>query len=102
MTAADLREFVGAPTSDEDFIADCWDEATLLVTRACGAVVVDVPAAILKRAKLECGSELYHRRSAPLGISQFASADGSAIRVSRDPMIGAIKVLQPWLPLGVA
>lgn len=102
MSAADLQEFVGAPSTDEAFVLDCWNEAHALVDKACGAAVTDVPAVILNRAKLECGSELYHRRSAPLGVSQFASVDGSAVRISRDPMVGAIRVLKPFLPFGVA
>lgn len=102
MSAADLQEFVGAPATDADFVADCWEEAHALVDRACGVAIADVPAAIVKRAKLNCGSELFHQRSAPQGISQFASADGSAIRVARDPMVAAIKILQPFLPIGAA
>jgi hypothetical protein len=102
VSAATLLEFVGAPTTDEAFVTECWNEAHLLVDKACGTAVADVPAVILNRAKLECGSELYHRRSAPLGVSQFASVDGSAVRISRDPMVGAIRILKPFLPFGVA
>lgn len=96
-----LREFVGAPNSDDAFVEACWGEALELVDKAIGSVTT-VPDAIHNRAVLECGSELYHRRSAPLGISQFASVDGSAVRISRDPMVGAIRVLKPFLPFGVA
>lgn len=100
MTAVDLQVYVGASDTDIDYVTDCWDEAHLLVDKFVGTATV--PNTIMKRAKLECGSELFHRRSAPNGISQFASIDGSAIRISRDPMIGARKVLDAWLPIGVA
>jgi hypothetical protein len=62
-----------------------------------------VNADVLLRAKIECGSELFHRRSAPNGIAQFATLDGgSAVRVARDPMIGAYPLLTPYVGLGVA
>jgi len=71
------------------------------VNRFIGVAVV--PADVLDRAKIECGSELYHRRSAPNGIAQFATLDGgSAIRVARDPMVAAIPLLQPFVGLGIA
>lgn len=63
-----------------------------------------VPEAVLERAYLECASELYQRRSAPQGVSQFASPDGGTVPVSvgRDPMSGARLILQPYLPGGFA
>jgi hypothetical protein len=61
-----------------------------------------VPANILTRATLEVGSELYHRRSAPNGIAQFSTFDGTPIRVARDPMIGAYPLLNRYVGLGVA
>lgn len=96
-----LREFVGASNSDDAFVEACWGEALSLVDKAIGSATT-VPDNIHHRAALECGSELYHRRSAPLGVSQFASVDGSAIRIARDPMVGAIRILKPFLPFGVA
>jgi hypothetical protein len=62
-----------------------------------------VNADILNRAKIECGSELYHRRSAPNGVAQFATLDGgSAVRVARDPMIAAYPILVPYVGQGLA
>jgi len=62
-----------------------------------------VPATALLRARIECGSELFHRRSAPNGIAQFATLDGgSAVRVARDPMIAAYPILTPWVGQGIA
>jgi len=96
-----LKAYVGAPDSDNTFVSACWDEAHLLVDKFCGAVVV--PATVLNRAKVECGSELYHRRSAPNGIAQFATLDGgSAVRVARDPMIAAYPLLAPYVGQGLA
>lgn len=87
--------------ADVEFIAECLAQATELVEIACGEALDRVPPTVLDRAIIEAGSELYNRRSAPNGISQFAAADGSAIRVARDPMVAARPLLQPYLPLGV-
>lgn len=98
-----LRDYVGAVASDSEdaFVTSCWYEAEALVYKFIGGR--DVPENVIERATLECGSELYHRRSAPNGIAQFASLDGgTAVRVARDPMIGAYPILSPWVGLGVA
>ena len=97
----DLKAYVGASDSDNAFVNDCWSEATALVVAFVGTATVN--ADILQRAKIECGSELFHRRSAPNGIAQFATLDGgSAVRVARDPMIGAYPLLTPYVGLGLA
>lgn len=84
-----LSTYVGLPiaSTDDAFVQSCYNEAEILVTKYVGTLTV--PAAILARAKLECGSELYHRRNAPNGISQFAGFDGAPMRVARDPMVSA-------------
>jgi hypothetical protein len=97
----DLKAYVGAPASDDAFVADCWTEASALVAKFVGTATVN--ADILNRAKIECGSELYHRRSAPNGVAQFATLDGgSAVRVARDPMIAAYPILVAWVGQGIA
>ena len=101
MTATQLKSYVGAPDSDTTFVTQCWDEAVALVTTFVGTATV--PATVLLRARIECGSELFHRRSAPNGIAQFATLDGgSAVRVARDPMIAAYPILVPYVGQGIA
>lgn len=100
MNATDLQEYVGAPDSDAAYVEQCWDEATSLVSIYVGDI--DVPIAILDRATLEVGSELYHRRQAPNGIAQFSSMDGTPVRVARDPMLGAYPLLNRYIGLGAA
>ena len=96
----DLKAYVGAPDSDNAFVNDCWSEATALVVAFVGTATVN--ADILQRAKIECGSELFHRRSAPNGIAQFATLDGgSAVRINRDPMTPAYPLLTPSVGLGI-
>lgn len=86
------------------FIQECLEEAVALVNNWCGTAQADVPVAVLHRAYIECTSELYHRRSAPQGVTQFASpnGDGAPVRTSRDPMGGARLILAPFLPGGFA
>jgi hypothetical protein len=97
----DLKAYVGAPASDDAFVEDCWTEASALVAKFVGTATVN--ADVLNRAKIECGSELYHRRSAPNGIAQFATLDGgSSVRVARDPMIAAYPLLVPYVGQGIA
>lgn len=89
-----------AAVADAAFAGECVDEALQLVARACGGTVV--PIEIRDRAVIEAGSELFHRRQAPNGISQFAAPDGNPMRVARDPMNAARAILSPFLPLGFA
>lgn len=105
-----LKEYVKASDSDDDFLSDCWEEAIELVGNHVGgrdaekriAAVELIPSSVIARAYLEVGSELFHRRAAPNGISQFASPDGTPVRVARDPMVGAYPILAPYMPPGFA
>lgn len=98
MSSELLKNFVRASDIDNDYIEQCWDEAVALVNAFVGNH--DVPTAVLTRAYIECGSELFHRRSAPMGVSQFASADGTAVRVARDPLLGVYPIIRPYVGLG--
>lgn len=95
-----LRTYVGASSDDETFVASCWAQAKAMVGSYVGEA--EVPAELLERAHLECGSEFYHRRQAPNGIAQFASLDGAPVRVARDPMLGVYPILGPFIGLGIA
>lgn len=95
----ELKSYVGAQSVDDDFVDSCWHEAIALVDGYVGTA--DVDADVLNRAYLECGSELYHRRSAPNGVAQFATMDGgSAIRIARDPLVGCYPLLSRFMPAG--
>lgn len=100
MAWTDLKNYVGAPDSDDAFVETCFDDASSMVSAFVGQTYV--PNNVVTRATLEVGSELYHRRSAPNGIAQFSTFDGSPIRVARDPMIGAYPLLNRYVGLGVA
>lgn len=108
MTAADLQVYVSAPTEDEDFVGKCYARAEALILAFLGitadarATYALVPADIIEGEVLEVGSRLYHRRQAPLGVSQFATPDGSPVRIARDPMEASYPVLTRYLGPGIA
>jgi hypothetical protein len=70
------------------------DAGHALVDRYQGEA--EVPSDLHRQAILICASELFHRRSAPNGVAQFASFDGSPIRVAKDPMNAVYPLLMPY------
>ena len=92
-------EYVNSEARDDE-LAHALEEAIVLVMHYIGGV--EVPDTIRDRAILEAGSELYHRRNAPSGISQFATPDGAPVRVARDPLVGVYPILRPYIGLGIA
>lgn len=106
LTSKDLQAYVGATgNTPPTFVVTCWREAQSLVDTFVGpALLLDptrLPVVDLDRAYLEVGSELYHRQKAPNGIAQFATPDGAAVRVARDPMVGAYPILRQYVGLGI-
>lgn len=104
---AEMKAYVtpGATTvssADDAFVLACLETAISLVDNRVGTAKDTIPLAVLNHAYVQVGSELFNRRSAPNGISQFASPDGGAIRVARDPMVAAEPMLAPFLRLGFA
>ena len=97
-----LREYVGAPSStSDDSLAIAWDRASGLVAKFIKDHEADVPAIEVTGSTLEVASELFHRRNAPNGISQFADGQGNPVRVARDPMVAAYKTLSPYIGPGI-
>lgn len=95
MDWTDLKAYVGAPDSDDDFVQDCWNVSKDLIASYVQSATV--PANVMKRAYLEVGSELFHRRSAPMGVAQYATLDGAPIRIARDPLIGVYPLLNRYM-----
>lgn len=98
VTLEEFQAYVG--TDETDFPQECLTSGLALVTRFIGTVTT-VPTAIKDQATLIASSELFHRRSAPQGVAQFASMDGTPVRVARDPMIAVYPLLQPYVGYGV-
>lgn len=103
--SADLTARIAAYVGDvpnDAFLKECAEQAATLIRDQVGTATV--PAEILERAQIEVAAELYHRRSAPNGIKNFADGfDGTAaIRVARDALVAARPLLAPYLPLAIS
>ena len=92
VTLAEFQAYVG--TEETEFPQECLTSGTSLVSRYIGTSIV--PGGIRDQAILIASSELFHRRSAPNGVAQFASMDGSPIRVAKDPMNAVYPLLMPY------
>ena len=97
MSSVTLEEFQAYVGTDEtgDFIESCLSAGNAQVGRYIGDIET-VPNEVHRQAILICSSELFHRRSAPNGVAQFASMDGSPIRVAKDPMNAVYPLLMPY------
>lgn len=98
VTLAEFQAYVG--TDEVDFPQECLDAGLALITRFIGAVTT-VPATLKDQATLIASSELFHRRSAPNGVAQFASLDGAPVRVAKDPLGAVYPLLMPYTGYGV-
>ena len=97
VTLAEFQAYVG--TEETTFPQECLTAGNALVTRFIGTKTV--PESVNDQATLIASSELFHRRSAPNGVAQFASFDGSPIRVAKDPMNAVYPLLMPYTGYGV-
>jgi hypothetical protein len=95
MNWEDLKNYVGASDNDDAYVQECWNIARDLIASYIQSTVI--PPQVLRRAYMEAGSELYHRRNAPMGISQYATYDGNPIRIARDPLIGVYPLLNRYM-----
>jgi hypothetical protein len=99
VTLADLQAYIGTDETG-DFINSCLTAANAHVGNYIGEVT-SVPGEIHNQAILICASELFHRRSAPNGIAQFASMDGQPVRMGKDPLSAVYPLLQPYVGYAV-
>ena len=99
VTLSELQAYIGTDETG-DFIESCLEAGNAQVGNYIGDIDT-VPNEIHRQAIFICASELYHRRSAPNGIAQFASMDGSPIRVGKDPMTAVYPLLLPYVGYAV-
>lgn len=99
VTLEELQAYIGTEETG-DFIESCLSAGNALVGNYIGEVDT-VPNEVHRQAILICASEIFHRRSAPNGIAQFASMDGSPVRVAKDPMGAVYPLLLPYVGFGV-
>lgn len=98
VTVEQLQAYVGTQESG-DFIDNCLAAGKARVAAFIGSAAV--PPSIVDQAVLHVASELFHRRSAPSGIMQFASLEGSPARLARDPMAGVYELLMPFTGIAI-
>jgi hypothetical protein len=98
VTLEQFQAYVG--TDEIGFPRECLEAGSDLVTKYIGAVTT-VPVRLQDQAVLITSSELFHRRSAPNGVAQFASFDGAPIRVAKDPMNAVYPLLQRYVGYAV-
>jgi hypothetical protein len=94
ISVADFQAYIGTDETGE-FITSALNAGHSLVDRFQGDV--EVPTQVHVQAVFICASEIFHRRSAPNGVAQFASMDGSPVRIARDPMGAVYPLLQPYV-----
>lgn len=97
VTVEQFRAYVGTKEVS-DFVDGCLASANQLVAKFVGSA--RVPVGPLDSAVLSCASELFHRRSAPNGVAQFADM-GSVVRIAKDPMNAAREILLPFTGPGL-
>lgn len=95
MNWEDLKAYVNASNDDDTYVEECWDTAKDLVASYIQSAAI--PPQVLRRVYIEVGSELYHRRNAPMGVAQYASYDGNPVRIARDPLVGAYPLLNRYM-----
>lgn len=97
VTVVQFRAYVGTKEVS-DFVDSCLASANQMVSKFVGSS--RVPSDVLDSAVLSCASELFHRRSAPNGVAQFADL-GSVVRIAKDPMNAAREMLLPFTGPGL-
>jgi len=98
VTVEQLQDYVGTKEVGA-FIDGCLTSANSLVSNYIKTAAV--PLTIRDQAVLTVASELFHRRSAPNGVAQFASMDGTPIRVAKDPMNSVYPILLAFVRPGI-
>jgi hypothetical protein len=97
VTVVQFRSYVGTKEVS-DFVDTCLASAVQMVSKFVGSS--RVPTDILDSAILSCASELFHRRSAPNGVAQFADL-GTTVRIAKDPMNASREMLLPFTGPGL-
>ncbi|MCB4209166.1 hypothetical protein [Arthrobacter sp. UM1] len=90
----ELHAYLGL-SAESELTRDCAAQAETLVAQHIGTA--SVPEAILARAVLEVGADLYHRQRARLGVVGLDGPDVQPLRVRTDPMTAAYPLLRPYL-----
>ncbi|WP_104136576.1 hypothetical protein [Cryobacterium sp. Y62] len=99
----DIGWYVDALGEDIAYATTSQSEATALVTNFIGGATnpFNVPVAVVARAVLEVGADLYYRKASRNGIAGFDGVEAQPFRLNRDPMAAAYPLLRPFLVVGL-
>lgn len=92
----DFREYSGEHSAPSGPIERAVSTGIALVDVLC-AGVDDIPDSVKDTAYLICAARVYANHSAPDGVSQFASADGTPRYIARDPLEAVRPLVRPYL-----
>lgn len=93
-------------TPGSEYVRECAEEAAAMLSGHLTPSNVRSmpPEHVIRRALLEVGAELYHRRTSRNGV---VGLDGgpdnfAPLRIARDPMKAAYDILRPYMraPIG--
>lgn len=98
-----LAAHVKASTDRKADLEADFETAVALVDARIGNAQ-GVPDTVRERAVLACGGELWTQRDARGGIvAQFGDlGQAGGMRLARDPMVAAMPLLAPFLPVVIA
>jgi len=99
---AALTEYVNAEDTGapDSYVTECAAEASSLIANFVGKA--KMPDEIRRRAILEVGADLFHRRASRNGVIGFEGVEAIPVRIARDPMLSAYPILRQYLPIGLA
>lgn len=102
MPDVDLDTYVRANDRDSAYVEQTKVRAAQLV--ATKVATVAVPESVLSAAILEVGANLFQRRVAAIGTSNYGDPElaQSGMRPALDPMTPAWPLLRPYLGPGLA
>jgi hypothetical protein len=102
-TTTDLSWYVNALGEDAAYASESQAQATQLVNDFIGGQEnpFNVPPAVVARAVLEVGADLYYRKASRNGVIGLDAADPQPFRLNRDPMAAAYPLLRRYLVTGL-
>lgn len=106
VSAGQLSTYVGDGGAAPEYVAESLAEAASMVAGHIKPENVRAapPPHVVRRAVLEVGAELYHRRTSRNGVVGLdAGPDNFApLRITRDPMKACYDILRPYMKAAIA
>jgi hypothetical protein len=99
----DLEWYVQASGDDAPYAKESEGVARQMVIDFIGGESnpFDVPDAVVERAVLEVGADIYYRKASKNGLVTMQGVDPQLFRINRDPMASAYPLLRRYLVMGL-